>query len=265
MIKILLGLMTLGSLLAQAPPVSDEVIWKQFEEWAAKLPALPPGQRILMRDRYVESLKREGVAESEAERRYGRVNAYRRGSDLRERTYWDASFKSGSGPDEPLLLLQETVRKLKPGRALDAGMGRGRNTIYLASLGWEATGYDMSVDALKVAQAYAEKAGVKIKTMEAKHDTFPFGEAQWDLIVCAYCYMYPSEQQWPAIFWKALRPGGVVVFQTSVGKRATVGELAELWKGFRVLRAEDQDAGAVDNDWTPSKTNPTVKLVARKE
>jgi SAM-dependent methyltransferase len=268
MMQVLAGLMMLGVLLGQtAPtaPASDEVIWKQFEEWVAQLPALPPGQRISMRDRYIESLKRAGVGEGEAARRFERVGTYRRGSDLRERTYWDASFKSGGGPDEPLLLLQETVRKLKPGRALDAGMGRGRNTIYLASLGWDATGYDMSVDALKVAQAYAEKAGVKIKTVEAKHDTFPFGEGQWDLILCAYCYMGADEQQWPGIFRKALRPGGVVVFQTSVGRRVTVGELAERWKGFRLLRAEDQDAGVVDNDWTPSRTNPTMKLVVRKE
>jgi hypothetical protein len=106
---------------------------------------------------------------------------------------------------------------------------------------------------------------VQIKTVEARHDSFEFGEVQWDLIVCAYCYMMPNEPHWPEVFWKALKPGGLVVFQTSVGKRQTVAELAGLWKRFRLLRVEDIDAGAVANDWTPSRTNPTVKLVARKE
>jgi 2-polyprenyl-3-methyl-5-hydroxy-6-metoxy-1,4-benzoquinol methylase len=243
----------------------DATVWRQFESWTAALPAFPPGQRIPFGDRYIESLKKEGVSEAEARRRLAVVGSFRRGSDQRERVYWDASFKSGGGPDDPLLLLQETVRKLKPGRVLDAGMGRGRNTIFLASLGWDATGYDMSVDALKVAQAYAEKAGVKIKTVEAKHDTFDFGEAQWDLILCAYCYMMPDEPNWPEVFWKALKPGGVVVFQTSVAPRKPVSAVASHWKRFRVLRVEDIDAGVVDNDWSPSRTNPTVKLVARKE
>jgi hypothetical protein len=44
-----------------------------------------------------------------------------------------------------------------------------------------------------------------------------------------------------------------------------VAELAGLWRRFRLLRVEDMDAGAVANDWTPSRTNPTVKLVARKD
>jgi 2-polyprenyl-3-methyl-5-hydroxy-6-metoxy-1,4-benzoquinol methylase len=263
---VLLPLLTLLPFLsAQSAPAPDEIIWKRFESWAASLPALPPGERVSMRDRYLASLSREGVDQTEAARRYERVNAIRRGSSDRERVYWDAAFKSGGGPDDALLLLQEAVSQRKPGRALDAGMGRGRNTIYLASLGWEATGYDMSADALQVAQAYAAKAGVQIRTVEARHDSFEFGEGQWDLIVCAYCYMMPNEPHWPEVFWKALKPGGLVVFQTSVGKRQTVAELAGLWKRFRLLRVEDMDAGAVANDWTPSRTNPTVKLVARKE
>lgn len=260
-------LLALSALLAaQSTPVLDDAaIWKHFESWAAALPALPPGQSVPFGDRYVESLKKEGVPENEARRRAAVINKYRRGSNERERVYWDAAFKSGGGPDDPLHLLQETVRRLKPGRALDAGMGRGRNTIFLASLGWDATGYDMSADALNVAHAYADKAGVKIKTVEARHDTFDFGESQWDLILCAYCYLMPDEPNWPDIFWKALKPGGVVVFQSSVAPRKQVSVIAAHWRRFRVLRVEDIDAGAVDNDWGPSRTNPTVKLVVRKE
>jgi len=68
-------------------------------------------------------------------------------------------------------------------------MGRGRNSIYLATIGWDVTGYDMASDALGVAQSYAREAGVKIRTVEAKHDSFEFGENQWDLIVCSYAAM----------------------------------------------------------------------------
>jgi SAM-dependent methyltransferase len=260
-------LLVIPAFLAAQPAavLDDAAVWKHFESWAAALPALPPGQAVPFRDRYVESARKEGIPDGEARRRLAVIDTYRRGSDHRERVYWDAAFKSGGGPDDPLLLLQETIRKLKPGRALDAGMGRGRNTIFLASLGWDTTGYDMSADALKVAQAYADQAAVKLKTVVAKHDTFDFGEAQWDLILCAYCYLMPDEPNWPDIFWKALKPGGLVVFQTSVSPRKPVAAIAGHWKRFRVLRVEDIDAGVVDNDWSPSRTNPTVKLVARKE
>ncbi len=45
----------------------------------------------------------------------------------------------------------------------------------------------------------------------------------------------------------------------------TAAEQAARWKGFRLLRVADLDAGMVDNDWTPSKSFPTGMLVARKE
>ncbi len=202
------------SLCGQPSPIGDTEIWTQFAGWVEHLKALPPGQRIPMRERFVKDLVAAGVVEPEAARRYNRMEVLRRASPEREQVYWNGAFKSGGGPDAPLQLLQETVRWRKPGRALDAGMGRGRNTIFLPSLGWDVTGYDLSPDALKAAQAAADLAKVKIQTKEARHDTFQFGESQWDLIVCAYCYMRPDEEQWPEGFLKALKPGGVVVFQT---------------------------------------------------
>jgi 2-polyprenyl-3-methyl-5-hydroxy-6-metoxy-1,4-benzoquinol methylase len=36
------------------------------------------------------------------------------------------------------------VRGRKPGKALDIGIGEGRNAIFLATQGWEVTGFDIS-------------------------------------------------------------------------------------------------------------------------
>ncbi len=122
----------------------------------------------------------------------------------------------------------------------------------------------MAPDALEVAQSYAQEAGVKILTVEAKHDTFEFGESQWDLIVCSYAYMLPSNPRWPKVFWKALRPGDLVVFQTFWHQPATLRELITIWQAFRILRYENLDAGVVTDEWLPSRWFPTVKLVLRK-
>jgi hypothetical protein len=93
---------------------------------------------------YVDALVAEGTSPDEALRRSQRVNVLRRGNLDRERIYWNAVFKLGGGPTGPLRLLQEATRKVKPGRSLDAGMGSGRNAIFLAENGWDSFGFDMS-------------------------------------------------------------------------------------------------------------------------
>lgn len=60
--------------------------------------------------------------------------------------------------------------------------------------------------------------------------------------MCSYCYLGLDDDQWPAVFRKALRPGGVVVFQAATGKRVTPAEQAVRWKGFQLLRVADLDA-----------------------
>src|SRR4029453_617252 len=119
-------------------------------------------------DRYVARLVQQGMARKEAGGRFERIFVLPPEWVDGEPVYWDGAFKSGTGPDNPLRLLQETIRKLKPGRALDAGMGRGRNSLFLASVRWDTTGYDISAEALKAARTHAEKAGVKIRTVQAR-------------------------------------------------------------------------------------------------
>jgi 2-polyprenyl-3-methyl-5-hydroxy-6-metoxy-1,4-benzoquinol methylase len=143
--------------------------------------------------------------------------------------------------------------------------GRGRNAIYLASLGWDVTAYDLAPEALEAARRSAAEAGVKLRTVEAAHETFDFGENRWDLIVCSYAYMQPHQPEWPERLWKALAPGGTVVIQTSWDREASLNELMNLWGMFRFLHYEDLDAGMVAGEWPPSKTNPTVRLVLRKD
>ncbi|MEP7362684.1 MAG: class I SAM-dependent methyltransferase [Acidobacteriota bacterium] len=254
------------SLLQGQPPdlTSDAALWKDFASWVEALKPLPPGHKSTLAQTYGLTLRARGISEADGTKLLERVNRLRRASPAREAVYWNAAFKLGGGPDDPLRLLQEVVRNRKPGRSLDPAMGRGRNTIYLASLGWDSTGYDMAKDALTVAQDYAAKAGVKITAIEARHETFPFGENQWDLIVCSYCYMDADDPKLPPKFARALRPGGLVVFQAAWDRNATLAQLMANWKGFKIVRYEDLDAGAETSEWRPSLTYPTLKIVLEK-
>ncbi len=267
--RVLLVSLIAGACCAQTPAAAqaqaaDAEIWKDFAAWSEAAKLQPPGSKLTMPAAYVEHLQASGVSPEEAKRRCDRMNVLRRGSLDTERVYWNGAFKFGAGPSTPLRLLQEALVKVKPGRALDAGMGRGRNAIYLASIGWDVTGYDMSPEALKVAAGDAARAGVRLKAVEAKHDTFEFGENQWDLILCSYNYMRMSDPEWPGVLLRALKPGGIVVFQTSY-QGSAASESLQLWKQFKLVRFEDVDAGIVEDDWGPSRTNRTVKLVVRKE
>ncbi len=258
----------LGSAAAQTKTPtswSDEVLWQDFAQWAEAVEPLPPGERELSTERYQRRLMGMHVSESEARALMARLQTFRRGSPDRERVYWNVRFKLGGGPDQPLRLLAETVRHLQPGRALDVAAGRGRNGIFLASLGWDVTAYDLAPEALKAAKRYAAEARVELRLVEASHDSFDFGENSWDLIVCSYAYMQPHDPQWPERLWKAVAPGGTVVIQTFWNRQASLKELLHLWGKFRFLRYEDLDAGMVDDEWPPSKTNPTVRLVLRKD
>jgi hypothetical protein len=55
------------------------------------------------------------------------------------------------------------------------------------------------------------------------------------------------------------------VFQTSVSGAPSWRGLSENWSAFHILRLEDLDAGAIDDDWTPSRTYRTVRMIVRKE
>ena len=57
----------------------------------------------------------------------------------------------------PNAFLVEVARDLKPGRALDVGMGQGRNAIYLAQQGWNVTGVDISDEGIRQAKEQARK------------------------------------------------------------------------------------------------------------
>jgi 2-polyprenyl-3-methyl-5-hydroxy-6-metoxy-1,4-benzoquinol methylase len=63
-----------------------------------------------------------------------------------ERKGWDQVFAKEelSFSKEPNAFLVRSISAHPPGRALDVGMGQGRNTFWLAEHGWTVTGFDIS-------------------------------------------------------------------------------------------------------------------------
>jgi SAM-dependent methyltransferase len=140
---------------------------------------------------------------------------------------------------------------VKPGAALDVGMGQGRNAIYLAQQGWTVTGFDPADRAVAAAQQEAARLGVKLTGLVARDDQFEFKKDAWDLVVLSYV----GGREYPDRVFDTLRPGGLVVveaFHKDATKAGPIGpnvvfdtnELLTLFSRFRVLRYEDTDATA---------------------
>lgn len=164
----------------------------------------------------------------------------------------------------PNAFMTEVVKGLKPGRALDIGMGQGRNSIYLAKLGWDVSGIDISETGMEAARKSAKAAGVKITTITASMDDFEFGVGQWDVVVATY-----EGASWLERATKGLKPGGCVIVeafgksaQAPVGAGFGPNELLKLFmdQKLQILRYEDVDAKP---DWS-NEIGRVVRVFARK-
>jgi SAM-dependent methyltransferase len=164
---------------------------------------------------------------------------------------------------EPNRLLVDAVAGRKPGRALDVGMGQGRNALFLARQGWTVTGFDVSAAGLAKARAAASAQGLVVDAVLMSDEEFAFGRGQWDLIAV----LYAIEKRSVFRVKEALRPGGLVVVE---GARRHAGsgdwefesnELLRIFEGFTILKYEEL-VGAYD--WAPGKPVPMVRLVAEK-
>ena len=172
----------------------------------------------------------------------------------------------------PNALLVETVRGRKPGTALDADMGEGRNAIYLAQQGWQVTGVDIAEKALAFAQKRAQATGVKITTIEQPMASYDWGTNKWDLIVLSYA----GGRDYAPRVAQALKPGGLVVIEAfhmdATNQLQVVGgdyrvffntdELPKLYSavGLKILHYEEPMGVA---DFTKQNVR-LVKLVAQR-
>jgi SAM-dependent methyltransferase len=230
-----------------AAHVTDVQIYEAFRAWVTRQ---PPADASPPLERYRRVLAEQGLDSSEVERRV-RVIA-EQGQTL-EVERWNRILTAPSPAfnTKPNAFLVQMVQGRSPGRALDVGMGQGRNAIYLAQHGWQVTGFDPADRAVAAAQAEAKRLGLALTALTVGDEQFEFGSEQWDLIVLSYVAL----RHLPARLVQSLKPGGLVVvegFHRDATKNASIGgavvfdtnELLKLFEGLRILRYEDAEAVA---------------------
>jgi SAM-dependent methyltransferase len=112
---------------------------------------------------------------------------------------------------------------LGKGKALDIAMGAGRNAVYLAKEGFDVLGIEIAPDAVEKAIALAAAENVKVSTIVADLEGgYHLEPSAYDLIICFYYLHRPLIAE----IKKALKPGGVVVYETYLCDQAQWGKPA---------------------------------------
>jgi SAM-dependent methyltransferase len=137
------------------------------------------------------------------------------------------------------------------GRALDVACGRGRNAVWLAQHGFDTTAVDRdpaAVDALAT-RARADGLSLTARAVDLEAAGATLGDALYDLVVVVH---YLHRPLFPALL-AALRPGGVLVYETFTAAQAArgrptnpafllePGELLRLVAPLDVLAAREGD------------------------
>lgn len=232
---------------AQVQP-SNEAIWQRFMEW---LPgALPVDGPKELFDQYRSRLIADGASGAEADDQLAVIRRLHRERPDAWRVMFNNIYKSEKPgfSTQPNALLIATVEDRQPGRALDIGMGQGRNSVFLALKGWNVTGFDMSDEEIATAQGNAKRAGVKLNAMRETDEAFDYGADQWDLIVFMYEPFPITSAAYVDRLRKSLKLGGIIVIESFGEEAATPnqpataidpGRLLNAFHEFRLLRFED--------------------------
>jgi SAM-dependent methyltransferase len=185
--------------------------------------------------------------------------------EVSSREQWNATYLEGRAVNpQPSQLLAEVVRGRRPGKALDVAMGQGRNSLYLASQGWEVTGIDISDVGVRMARLAAAERRLRIEAINADETTWDYGTEKWDLVALFYTC---CDGKMVEKVKRSLKRGGFVVvegFHKDAGFDAFVppDQLSALKSGLNLVRDEVVEDFS---DWGPRGARvKLVRFVAQK-
>jgi SAM-dependent methyltransferase len=165
-----------------------------------------------------------------------------------DKKYADKKYLFGR---EAIPFLQDHVDLLPKGHVLDLAMGEGRNSVYLATKGFQVTGVDISAEGLKKAATLAAELGVTITTVVADLESYEIPANSFDVIICTY---YLQRDLFPKIA-TALKPGGIALIETYTMDHIQYSprfnkafllepnELLTMLPGLRIVRYQEVDTG----------------------
>ncbi len=216
-------------------------------------PGITPPQ---VREAYAAKMKADGVPAAEIVRR---IHLLETVPAKLEADRWDRFYKSSNSKynQAPNAFLEEVVANRKPGVALDYAMGTGRNSLYLAKVGWDVYGFDFSEAAVGMAQQRAHELGLTIHTAAVADKDYDFGKVRFDLVL--FSWSMPLID--PQIVIDSLKPGGMVVMECAADYVGRNGMLHK-FDALRIVRYEIVKATA---DFYDRSQTDVLRMIALKE
>ena len=131
-----------------------------------------------------------------------------------DRDDWDARYAGDEllWRADPNRFLVSEVEGLAPGRVLDMACGEGRNAVWLATRGWQATGVDFSEVALAKAGRLAADREVAVEWIAADVLEWVPPTSAYDLVAVFYLQLPAASRAglFPRLAG-ALAPGGTLL------------------------------------------------------
>src|SRR5262245_49495128 len=151
----------------------EQQIYETFRAWISQQPRAVQ-ERPDVLEQYRAKLLKEGASAASAGEQ---IRIITEQADRLEVERWNQILTSPKPAfnTQPNAFLVRMVQGRKPGRALDVGMGQGRNAIFLATQGWSVTGFDPAERAVAVATQEAKVRGVTLTTEIVGSEKFDFG------------------------------------------------------------------------------------------
>jgi SAM-dependent methyltransferase len=150
-------------------------------------------------------------------------------------------------PDSELKKVLEEYR-ISPGRALDAGCGTGTNSVYLASRGFDVTGFDFAPLAIEAAKKRVAAAKAKVQLLEADIFKLPDLGPPFQFILdrgCFHIVRKTDEAGAVRVFERLLAPDGhLLVLAGNANEenppeqgppRVTEAEMCSAFKSFEII------------------------------
>lgn len=117
--------------------------------------------------------------------------------------------------DKPNRYLLEKISLLQKGKALSIADGEGRNSVWLATQGFEVDAFDFSPVAIEKAQKLAHAHQVRVNFHCSDWQNFDWQPEQYDTIAGIF-FQFADPESRTKLFEKlnyALKPGGTLIIQ----------------------------------------------------
>lgn len=157
-----------------------------------------------------------------------------------EQRYGADEYFYGVDPND---FLRDNARQIPAGQVLCLADGEGRNSVFIATQGYDVSSVDLADAGVAKAKLLAGSMGVDVDAQVGDLANFDLGTNKWQGIVSIFAHMPPDiRRDLHRRAVDALAPGGVFVLEAytidQIGRGTGGPQVPELLMSAEVLREE---------------------------